>query len=59
MEVGGLGGSHGMQEALLHKFLLFPAAVVFFVLFFLGGFFFLVLFSRDLRIGAHVPKRYI
>lgn len=52
MEVGGLGGSHGMQEALLHKFLLFPAAVVFFG-------FFLVLFSRDLRIGAHVPKRYI
>lgn len=40
MEVGGLGGSHGMQEALLHKFLLFPAAVVFFVLFFLGVFFF-------------------
>lgn len=58
MEVGDLGGSHGMQEALLHKFLLFPAAVVFFVLFFWGGFF-LVLFSRDLRIGAHVPKRYI
>lgn len=29
MEVGGLGGSHVMQEALLHKFLLFPAAVVF------------------------------
>lgn len=36
MEVGGLGGSHVMQEALLHKFLLFPATVVgfFFVLFF-------------------------
>lgn len=35
MEIGGLGGSHGMQEALLHKFLLFPAAVGFFwVLFF-------------------------
>lgn len=51
MEVGGLGGSHVMQEALLHKFLLFPAAVVFLV--------FLVLFSRDLRIGAHVLKRYI
>lgn len=41
MEVGGLGGSHGMQEALLHKFLLFPAAVVFFVFFcFFGGVFF-------------------
>lgn len=55
MEVGGLGGSHGMQEALLHKFLLFPAAVVFLFFFWV----FLVLFSRDLRIGAHVPKRYI
>lgn len=54
MEVGGLGGSHGMQEALLHKFLLFPAAVGFFFFWV-----FLVLFSRDLRIGAHVPKRYI
>lgn len=33
MEIGGLGGSHGMQEALLHKFLLFPAAVGFFCFF--------------------------